>query len=220
MLLILLFKSQGLKGKLNDMLRLLGIAVFSFTLFFPSYWVLHYFFGPDLGAPIAFGFSLVLYPYFIAKVWHYYPPIDVVAIDKDDVFNQQCIARARSELHRLESGLSEGKKDAFVKFAIKSNDGSDHVWGIAHSMVDASVIVTLVSEPVYTPNPIEHLDIREKIPVSDIQDWMLIDKQGNCEGGYTHLAMVNAYKKQHGKVPKKYLKHLRNFVDLQESESR
>jgi uncharacterized protein YegJ (DUF2314 family) len=163
--------------------------------------------------------TILVYPYLLSKLWRYYPPIDVVAIEPDDEFNQKCIARARNEIHRLEAGLLEGKKEAFVKFAIPSDDGgADHLWGLAHSIIEGSVVVTLANEPVHDVNNSDHGDLREKVPLTEIQDWMLMDKNGNCEGGYTHLAMVNAYRKEHGKVPKKYLKDLRNFVDIQESE--
>ena len=200
------------------MLRLPGIALISFSFFFPSYWAAHYVFGPDVGVTLAFALTIIVYPYLIAKVWRYYPPIDVVAIEPDDEFTKQCIARAHEEFHRFEAGLSEGKKEAFVKFAIKSDDGVDHVWGVAHCLHEGQVTVTLANDPVHKIDESQHQDLREKVPLSEIQDWMLMDKHGNCEGGYTHLAMVNAYRKEHGKVPQKYLKDLKNFVDLKESE--
>jgi hypothetical protein len=200
-------------------MRLLGISLISFALFFPSFWVTDYIFGANIGAALAFALVILVYPYLLSRVWKYYPPIDVVAIDPDDEFNQACIARARKELYRLENGLAEGKKEAFVKYTIRVNeDSADHVWGLAHSIVDGSVVVTLVNEPVYELDGSEHTDLREKVPLSEVQDWMLMDKDGKCEGGYTHLAMVNAYKQAHGKVPKKYLKDLANFVDIHESE--
>jgi uncharacterized protein YegJ (DUF2314 family) len=200
-------------------MRLLGISLISFTLFLPSYWVTHYFFGANIGAALAFVLAIIVYPYLLSKLWKYYPPIDVVAIDPDDAFNKECIARARKELHRLQNGLSEGKKEAFVKYTIRaSDDSADHVWGLAHSIVDGSVIVTLANEPVYDLDESKHPYLREKIPLTEVQDWMLMDKDGKCEGGYTHLAMINAYKKAHGKVPKKYLKDLVNFIDIHESE--
>lgn len=46
----------------------------------------------------------------------------------------------------------------------------------------------------------------------------LVDEDGNCEGGYTHLSIVNSFKRLHGKVPKKYLKDLKQFVDINVSD--
>jgi uncharacterized protein YegJ (DUF2314 family) len=200
-------------------MRLIGISLISFVLFFPAYWIGHYFFGENIGAAFACICAFVVFPFLLSKIWKYYPPIDVVAIDPDDEFNKDCIKRARAELDRLEEGLRQGEKEVFVKYTIQADsESADHVWGVAHSIIDGAVSVSLVNDPMYGLDESKHSNPREKIPLSDIQDWMLIDKDGSCEGGYTHLAIVNAYKKQHGKVPKKYLKDLSNFVDIQESE--
>ena len=79
-------------------------------------------------------------------------------------------------------------------------------------------LLSTANEPVYELDESKHQDLRERVPLSEIQDWLLMDKDGSCEGGYTHLAMVNSYKKTYGKVPKKYLEDLRNFTDIDESE--
>lgn len=201
------------------MLRLISIAIISFVLFFPTYWAWHYLFGEDVGATLSLLTCIILYPYLLGSVWKAYPPIDVVPIDCNDEFNVKCIERARSEIHRLECGLNEGKKDAFVKYSIRYDEESaDHVWGIAHSMTDGYVVVGLINEPVYSSRKDCESDPRDKILLGDIQDWMLVDKDGNCEGGYTHLAILNAYKRLHGKVPKKYLRGLKQFVDINVSE--
>ena len=201
------------------MLRLLAIGVVSFVLFFPTYFGWHYVFGEDIGASISLLFCIFIYPYLLGKIWKDYPPLDVVPIERDDEFNLKCIERARAELHRFKEGLKEGKKEALVKYAIHADeDSADHVWGIAHSMTDEHIVVSLVNEPVYQAEEGDESDPRDKIFLEEIQDWMLVDKDGNCEGGYTHLAIVNAYRKLHGKVPKKYLRDLKQMIDIAESE--
>ena len=199
-------------------MRLLAIGLISFVLFFPTYWGWHLIFGEDVGAILSLLSCILLYPYLIGKVWKDYPPIEVVPIERDDEFNLKCIERARSELHRLDEGLKDGKKQAFVKYEIRANEESaDHVWGIAHRITDKYVVVSLINEPVYHSDDRDS-DPRDKVPMDEIQDWMLVDKHGVCEGGYTHLAMVHAYSKLHGKVPKKYLRDLKQFVDISDSE--
>jgi uncharacterized protein YegJ (DUF2314 family) len=202
------------------MIRLLVIAVISlFLFFFVTAWLSHIF-SSNVAAALAAFLMFIVFPALIMKyVWKSYPPISVVEVDPGDPDMEECIRRSRSEVSRFIKGMHESKKEAFVKYIIETEyDTTEHVWGMAHAIEGDSIVVSMVNEPVNDFEKGSEPDPRNKIQLTDIEDWMLVDRQGNCEGGYTHLGLVKIYKKQYGKVPRKYLRDLSNFIDIQESE--
>ena len=59
---------------------------------------------------------------------------------------------------------------------------------------------------------------RQRIPVSEIEDWLLLDVNGRMEGGFTQIAMAKIYKRDRGYVPYAIRKGLPNFADLIDPE--
>ncbi len=130
----------------------------------------------------------------------------------------ECIERSRREFARFKAGLAEGRKNAFVKYPVTTKQGTEHVWGVAHALDGDRAIVSLANTPVGELTDAELRDLRSSVPLSDIEDWLLVRKDGKCEGGYTHLALAKIYRRLHGTFPKKYLRELEPFVDIHPSE--
>ena len=140
---------------------------------------------------------------------NYYAPIPV---DHQDPLMQEAMAHARRELPRLRAGVDEGRKQAFVKFPLKSASGEiEHIWGVVHSLGADAAQVSLVNEPVNKP---ESQDPRFSVPFADIEDWTLVDGAGVIDGVYTHVALARLYKREKGFLPHAMRKELAAFRDL------
>lgn len=86
------------------------------------------------------------FPALMLKLWKTYPPLAAVAIEPGDPTLAECTQRAMSEFWRFKKGLAEGRKHAFVKYAIAmKGGGTEHVWGVAHAIQGDYVIVSLAS---------------------------------------------------------------------------
>src|SRR5262245_11954797 len=117
------------------MLRLLTIGIGSIVLFVPAYMVLHPLLGEGQAAWIAMGLMYLGFPVLLLKLWKTYPPMTAVPIEPDDPILAECTKRAMAEFERFKKGLAEGRKNAFVKYAIAmKSGGKEHVWGVAHAI--------------------------------------------------------------------------------------
>jgi uncharacterized protein YegJ (DUF2314 family) len=137
------------------------------------------------------------------------PPMPVTP---GDPLMQKAIDDARRSMNRFRSALGEGRKDALVKYPLRTKGGGiEHVWAAAHSMDGTTVVTSLLSQPL---GEIEALDARQPVPVAEIEDWMLVDTEGRIEGAYTQIAMARIYKRDKGFVPYAVRMSLRDFADL------
>lgn len=140
---------------------------------------------------------------------NYYAPIP---IDPEDLLMREAIEQARRELGRFQRGVSQGRKQSFAKFPLKLANGEvEHIWGIVHIVDDEAAHVSLANMPVHEP---QVKDPRFRVPLAEIEDWMLVDHTDLVEGGYTHLALARIYKRERGYVPRAMKKDLARFQDL------
>ena len=138
-------------------------------------------------------------------------------VDRDDPIMRDAIARARRELGRLRTGVSEGRKEAYLKFPLKTANGDiEHIWGTVHSISSESAVVSLANEPIGEIDVSE--DPRRTVHLSEAEDWMLVSSDGTTEGGYTHLAMARIVKRDKGRLPSAVRESLRTFKDIRDDE--
>lgn len=141
------------------------------------------------------------------------PPL---AIETGDPIMAAAMARAQRELDRFRKGVAEGRKNALVKYAMKTGYGeNEHVWAIAHAFDGDEVVTSLASEPVGVA---EQTPGRRRIAAGDIEDWLLIDDDETMEGGFTQVAMARIYKRDKGYVPYAIRKGLGQFKDLDDAD--
>ena len=160
-----------------------------------------------LGACL-FGFFLASFG--ISKLFPGQPP--PIPIESNEPLMSAAIEQARREFKRFERGLAEGKREAMVKYAMKTGYGDqEHVWAIAHAIDSGAVITSLATEPV---GDIDVKIERTRIPVSEIEDWVLVDTDDRVEGGFTQIAMARIFQRDKGYVPYAIRKGLKNFADL------
>jgi len=196
------------------MIRILSIVLISFASLVPFLVIFNRWLdvGNDLAGWISMGLGWVVTPIILLHFWKVKPSPEVIPIDIDDPVIQELIDRSRSELNRFIEGLEEGKKEAYVKFPYDFNGDTEHVWGLAHSEKDGSVIVSLESNPVGEAP--EEVYERLSINLDSIEDWMLVDRSGKTYGGYSILGLAKVYTRDYGKLSKAYTRDLGRFVDF------
>ncbi len=160
-----------------------------------------------LGASV-FGVFVGLYG--LGRLFPGQPP--PLPIETGDPLMEAAFDRARREFARFERGLAEGRREALIKYAMKTGYADhEHVWALAHSIDRGEVVTSLVSETVgESPLPNE----RHRVPKAEVEDWILIDDRGRTEGGFTQIAMAKIYKRDKGYVPWPIRKSLADFADL------
>ena len=124
-----------------------------------------------LGACV-FGVFIAMYG--IGRLFPGQPP--PIPIETGEPLMEAAMERARREFDRFARGLAEGKREALVKYAIKTGYGeNEHVWGIAHAIDDGAVVTSLMSEPVGDADvKVE----RQRLPIDEVEDWILLDPDG------------------------------------------
>ncbi len=168
--------------------------------------------GNDLAGWLAMFFAWIVTPVLLLHFWKVKPDPAVIPVHPDDPIIQECMQRSRLELARFLAGLAEGQKEAYIKFPYQFNGETEHVWGVAHSVNDGSVIVSLASTPVGDV-PAEVYE-RLNIDLASVEDWMLVDRSGKTYGGYSMLALAKIYTRDYGTLPKAYTRDLARFVDF------
>jgi uncharacterized protein YegJ (DUF2314 family) len=133
-------------------------------------------------------------------------------IDPEDPLMTAAMDQARREVDRLKEAVSEGRKQAFIKFPLGMQNGAtEHIWGLAHQIEGEDVVVSLVNDPIDTPKT---EDPRMRVALAEIEDWTLLSGDGSTEGGYTMKAMAQIYKRDKGYLPRNLRKELAMFKDF------
>ncbi|WP_462158253.1 DUF2314 domain-containing protein [Pseudoalteromonas sp. GB56] len=166
----------------------------------------------NVGAIVSVILGWVILPSIMLSFWKGRPDPSVIPVDINDPIIQELIARSRAELNRFVEALDEGKKEAYIKFPYDFGGETEHVWGLAHSLKDGNVIVSLESNPVgEVPEDVYE---RLSIDLESVEDWMLVDRLGKTYGGYSILGLAKIYTRDYGKLPKGYVRDLERFVDF------
>lgn len=195
-------------------MRLLVIALVSLLMLVPFLAFTHRFLGwdDDVAGIVSMVLAFVLTPMLLLRLWREKPGFEALPVDPHDPVMLEQVARARRELPRFLEGLGENRLEAYIKFPLVVNGGTEHVWGVAHAHVDGTFVTSLASTPVAGLEP--ELLNRLSIPIGDVEDWMLQDAAGKTFGGYTHLALARIYQREYGRMPRRMRKDLEAFVDL------
>lgn len=195
-------------------MRIVVIALLSFVS--PLFWLalLHFVVPMPVLAWLAMILAWGVTPVALLCLWRPRPSLDVLPVARSEPEMREAIARAQAELPRFLAGLAAGTKEAFVKYPMTTHGGTtEHVWGLAHCQEGQAVVVSLASEPVMAFDT--EGDARERIALHAIEDWILTDRKGRAEGGYSHLAMVRVYRRIYRRSPRKSeLRRLDTFVDI------
>lgn len=195
-------------------MRLIIVAIISLFSLFPFLMFTTEVCGlsDNVGAILSVILGWIVLPSLLLGFWKERPDPSVIPVDIDDPIIQELTDRSRAEINRFVVALDEGKKEAYIKFHYKFGGETEHVWGLAHSLKDGNVIVSLESSPVGEVP--ENIYERLTINLESVEDWMLVDSSGKTYGGYSILGLAKIYTRDYGKLPKRYSRYLERFVDF------
>lgn len=150
----------------------------------------------------------VLWWWFVGRNVPKYPPL---AIDDDDPAMLAAMEKARGSLERFRGLFAAKPKDSQVKIPFATNGGKiEHLWAEVLHFEEASVTVRYLTPPVSHTGTLERI---HEHPTSDIEDWMVIDQQGQFHGGYTQRVMFERARKEWGSLPAELEKQASRYVD-------
>ncbi len=149
----------------------------------------------------------------LANGWERAMPVKYspIFLDPSEPDVEAAIVRARAEIERFRDGVKYSQKEASVRICLPTADGhNEHVWAAVHKITGNSL---LVSVPVEPGKAGKLTDPRTEIALDEVEDWMLVDKHGQTEGGYTHVAMAKKYLRNKGYIPRGLRLELAKFQD-------
>jgi len=85
-----------------------------------------------------------------------------------------------------------------VKYPLTTDSGQiEHVWGQLLSLDESTMQVTLATQPT---NPVK-AQPPFVIAISDLEDWQLVNPNGEIRGGFTTQAQITIAKKSGSPLP-------------------
>lgn len=100
------------------------------------------------------------------------------------------VRRARETLPSFIELVKRDGDRAFIKFPIMVESGvTEHLWGCVRSFNGDAFIVSLANDPFQK----EAIDSGErKVAISDVQDWMVVNPDGQIRGAYSLIALLES----------------------------
>lgn len=136
--------------------------------------------------------------------------MSVIAIDPADPEVLEATRRAQESLPTLWEYLGQNRLECFVKFPLQTGEGPEHIWGIVHSRLGDTVVVSLANEAL---GPVERAGERQTVPIKDIEDWQVIVSPTEIRGGYSVGALAKVAKNRGYNLSRSDQKKLEAFVD-------
>ena len=133
-----------------------------------------------------------------------YPPLP---LSPDEPDMQRASSQAQASISRFSDGLASQAKKGAVRIALDKTDGSQQrIW--------VKVAALNESEVRLLPRPVPAgATLPKTVPLLAVEDWLLVDLDGVTEGGFTHLAMAEKYRREEGYIPRGLRLELAKFVD-------
>ena len=145
--------------------------------------------------------------WFVARNIPKYPPL---AIDDADPAMLAAQKKARESLNRFRSLIESDAKESQVKVPFATNGGEiEHLWAEVLSLTETSISVRYLTPPVSHTGKLERV---HEHPVSDVEDWVVIDRNGLIYGGYTQRVMFERAREQWGRLPPELEKQASRYV--------
>jgi uncharacterized protein YegJ (DUF2314 family) len=138
----------------------------------------------------------VLWWWFVGRNVPKYPPL---AIDDNDAAMLAASEKARGSLDRFRALFEARPKESQVKIPFATSGGQiEHLWAEVLNFSEASLTVRYLTPPVSHSGKLERVHDH---PMSDIEDWVVIDQQGQIHGGYTQRVMFERAREEWGRLP-------------------
>jgi uncharacterized protein YegJ (DUF2314 family) len=149
----------------------------------------------------------VLWWWFVGRNVPKYPPL---TIDDNDPAMLAAYEKARGSLDRFRALFDSGPKESQVKIPFATNGGQiEHLWAEVLKFSAASMTVRYLTPPVSHTGKLERVHDH---PISDIEDWVVIDQQRQIYGGYTQRVMFERAREEWGGLPPELEKQASRYV--------
>jgi uncharacterized protein YegJ (DUF2314 family) len=149
----------------------------------------------------------ILWWWFVGRNVPKFPPL---AIDDDDPAMLAARQQARESLSQFRALITSDAKESQVKVPFKTNGGqTEHLWAEVLSIAESAVTVRYLTPPVSHTGQLEREHVH---PISDIEDWAVINRQGKIHGGYTQRVMFQRAREQWGALPPELEKQASQYV--------
>ena len=138
----------------------------------------------------------LLWWWFIGRNVPKFPPL---AIDDNDPAMLIAREQARNSIDQLRVLIASDVKESQVKVPFKTNGGQiEHLWAEVLNIDESSITVRYLTPPVSHTGKLERV---HKHPISDIEDWAVINLRDQIHGGYTQRVMFQRAREQWGGLP-------------------
>ena len=124
------------------------------------------------------------------------------------------VARAKASLPYVVKQVERNIDGAFVKFPMKTVQGiTEHIWAYVHSFRDGRFNVTLANTP---KDPKEPQSGRRDVPMQEIEDWQIMQPDGQIKGAYSMIALFQNRQNQGKSLTPKMRKQKARLIDFLE----
>jgi uncharacterized protein YegJ (DUF2314 family) len=149
----------------------------------------------------------VLWWWFVGRNVPKYPPL---VIDDEDPAMLAATEKARASLKRFRTLFEGEPKETQVKVPFETNGGrTEHLWAEVIGLAATSITVRYLTPPVSHTGKLERV---HEHPISDIEDWVVINERGEIQGGYTQRVMFERAREQWGRLPPELEKQASRYV--------
>lgn len=149
----------------------------------------------------------VLWWWFVGRNIPKYPPL---VIDDGDPAMLSAQAKAQESLDRFRALFESEAKESQVKVPFATNGGQiEHLWAEVLRLGEASVTVRYLTPPVSHTGKLDRV---HEHPVSEVEDWVVVDRLGQIHGGYTQRVMFERAREQWGRLPPELEKQASRYV--------
>lgn len=136
--------------------------------------------------------------------------MDVFPVAQGSPEIQDAVGQAQATLGTLWYHLGQNRHECFIKFAIETRGGKEHIWGIVHSRVEDQVVVSPMRRAA---PPLTNHGERFMVPVGDIEDWQVPVSPTEIRGGYSVAALAKVARAHGYTFSKADRRKLGAFVD-------
>ena len=121
------------------------------------------------------------------------------------------IQLAKNSIDKFRELSGQEMRELQVKVKFVSNSGeTEHLWAEVMKLGESSVDVRYLTPPVTHSGKLERLHTH---PISDIEDWVAINNDGNIYGGYTQRVMFERARETWGELPPELKQQESRYVD-------
>jgi uncharacterized protein YegJ (DUF2314 family) len=138
---------------------------------------------------------------------------DITPPDLDCPELTASVEAARKSLPTFLTEVDKGIDGAYVKFPITTPRGlTEHIWGYVHFYRDGQFNVSIANDPY---DDEEDDQGRRNIPRENVEDWQIMQPDGNIKGAYSLIALFRYHESRGVKLSPLMKKQKAQLLDAE-----